>query len=82
MPVIQGNGTVTTSPTGEIFFHRRVFITDKNGVEHQITSDEDMKFIIAQMTPQEFEDWKTRYRFTPITNLTGNPNYTGTFHDR
>lgn len=81
MPVIQGNGSPTGDPYGRTFFHRRLFVTDKNGVEHEIHSDADLKAILDQMTPEELETWKTRYRFTPITNLTGNPNYLGTSRD-
>lgn len=81
MPIIQGNGSPNTSPTGEVFFHRRVFITDKNGVEHEIRTQQDMDVILAQMTPEERKDWEARYRFCPITNLTGNANYTGTLRD-
>ena len=81
MPVIQGNGTLTKSPTGVIGFHRRLFVSDKNGVFHEIRHEKDIEAIIAQMTPQEYEDWKARYRFTQITNLTGNPNYMGTSQD-
>ena len=60
---------------------RKVFITDKNGVEHEITSDEVLKAILAQMTPEQRKDWETRYRFAPIQNLTGNKNYMGTNRD-
>ena len=81
MPVIQGNGSPNGSPTGEVFFHRRRFVTDKDGVEHEITCDADLEKIIAQMTPEEYEKFKAQYRFCSIQNLTGNPNYTGTRHD-
>jgi hypothetical protein len=63
------------------FVNRKWFITDKDGVEHQIRSSEELKKIVAQMTPEEFEIWKAQYRFAPIQNLTGNQDYTGTGRD-
>jgi hypothetical protein len=61
---------------------RTLFVTDKDGVEHQIKSPDDLNAILAQMTPEELELWKARYRFTPIQNKTGIPYYTGTSLDR
>lgn len=81
MPVIQGNGSPTNNPLGETLFTRRVHITDKDGVEHEIVTEADLLAIIAQMTPEQRKDWETRYRFAPVQNLTGNPNYTGTSRD-
>lgn len=81
MGIVAGTGSPNNSPTGEVFFHRRVFITDRNGVEHEITSSAVLQAILDQMTPQELEEWKARYRFAPIQNLTGNQNYTGTLRD-
>ena len=78
MPVIQGNAGQSNDPYGGRHFHRRLFVTDKDGVEHEIVTERDLKRILDQMTPEQLEEWKTRYRFTPIQNLTGNPNYTGT----
>ena len=77
MPILQGTGY----NVGSIFYRRRVFVTDKNGVEHEIRCKEDLEAIIAQMTPQELETFKTNYRFAPIQNLTGNMNYMGTERD-
>lgn len=81
MPIIQGNSGPNFSPTGQTYFHRRLFITDKNGVWHAINTNDDMQRILAQMTPEQFEKFKTNYRFAPIYNQTGNPNYTGTLWD-
>lgn len=81
MPVIQGNGDPTLDPTGQPHFHRKLFVTDKNGVEHEIVTQKDLLDILAQMTPEQRKDWEARYRFAPIENLTGNPNYTGTGWD-
>lgn len=63
------------------FATRKVFVTDKHGVEHEIHSSEELKRIIAEMTPEEFEKWKAQYRFAPIQNLTGILDYTGTGRD-
>lgn len=79
-------GTILSQPNNEItgsftLFERKLFVTDKDGVEHQIKTPADLEAIFAQMTPQQQEDWKTRYRFAPIGNLTGNKDYTGTNRD-
>ena len=58
---------------------RKLFISDKNGVYHEIRTQEDLQRILNQMTPEELERWKTQYRFTPIENRAG--NYTGTIGD-
>lgn len=63
------------------FVTRKVFVTDKNGVEHEIHCPEELERIIAEMTPDEYERWKAQYRFAPIKNLTGNIDYTGTGRD-
>jgi hypothetical protein len=68
-------------PEGSGTFRRTLHVTDRDGVEHEIVVPEDLQRILAQMTPQELEDWKTRYRFAPVENLTGNKNYTGTIYD-
>ena len=81
MAIVAGTGSLNENPDGSVFFHRRLFVTDKDGIEREILTDADMQAILDQMTPQQLEEWKTRYRFAPIINLTGNPNYTGTFHD-
>lgn len=52
--------------------HRHFFITDINGVEVEIKSQGDLLGVLAQMSPEQFEAWKLRYRFTPITK--SNPN--------
>lgn len=62
-------------------FHRRVFVTDKDGVEHEIVTEQDLLDIISQMTADQRKDWEARYRFAPVQNLTGNKNYTGTLLD-
>jgi len=81
MPVIQGNGDPTPSAIGRKFLRRKLTITDKNGVEHVIQTQQDLDAVFAQMTPAELEQWKANYRFAPIQNLTGNPDYTGTMLD-
>lgn len=60
---------------------RKLFVTDKDGVEHEIRTKADLDAIIAQMTPEEYENWKTQYRFAPILNRTGIKDYTGTGRD-
>lgn len=57
------------------------FVTDKNGVEHRITCKEDLQKILDEMTPEEKQTWQDNYRFCPVTNLTGNKDYTGTARD-
>jgi hypothetical protein len=60
---------------------RKLFVTDKDGVEHEIKTKADLQAIFDEMTPQEYEDWKTRYRFAPIQNGTGIKDYVGTSRD-
>ena len=60
---------------------RVLFVTDRNGVEHEIKTKADLDAIIATMTPEEYQLWKDRYRFTPIYNRTGILDYTGTGRD-
>ena len=79
-------GTSPSSPNNEITgdfpqYERKLFVTDKDGVEHQIKTPADLQAIFDQMTPEQRADWMTRYRFSPIENLTGNKNYTGTNRD-
>ena len=74
-------GTYGASWDSPHFATRKLFVTDKNGVEHEIRTQAELDAIIAQMTPQQYEDWKTRYRFAPVQNLTGNKDYTGTIRD-
>jgi hypothetical protein len=59
---------------------RKLFVT-KNGVEHEIKSQEELLLLLADLTPEERKQWEMNYRFTPITNRTGNPYYTGTQMD-
>ena len=70
---------VVNAPSGPI--RRVLFITDRNGVEHEIKTHADLVRILAQMTPAELAAWQQRYRFTPITNNTGIADYTGTIND-
>lgn len=60
---------------------RRLFVTDRNGVEVEIKTDADLRRLLAEMTPEERRIWALRYRFAPIQNNTGNPNYMGTSRD-
>lgn len=60
---------------------RILYVTDRNGVEHPIRTPQDLQDILNQMTPDELALWQARYRFAPVTNCTGNTNYTGTIKD-
>ena len=60
---------------------RILYVTDKNGVEHEIKTKADLEAIFAQMTREEYEQWKENYRFCPITNRTGIKDYVGTARD-
>jgi hypothetical protein len=60
---------------------RRYFVTDKDGIEREIRTSSDLQAILDQMTPEELETWKARYRFAPVQNNTGNPSYSGTWRD-
>lgn len=60
---------------------RRWFVTDKNGNEIEIKSQSDLQRILDQMTPEEKKRFQDQYRFAPIHNATGNPDYTGTGRD-
>jgi hypothetical protein len=73
--------TPPREPEGAGTFRRTLRVTDKDGVEHEIVVPEDLSRILAQMMPEELDRWKTNYRFTPVQNLTGNKNYTGTIYD-
>ncbi len=77
MPVQPGSAS-PNNPESVTTFHRKLFVTDKDGIEHEITTQAQLQAIIAQMTPEQFKEWQARYRFAPIQNLTGNINYTGT----
>jgi hypothetical protein len=68
-------------PEGGPIIVRRYFVTDRDGVEHEITTSADLQAILDQMTPEELETWKARYRFAPVQNNTKNSNYTGTGRD-
>lgn len=57
---------------------RKLFITDKNGIEHEIKSQAELKLLLSSFTDEEKKRWELNYRFCPITNFTGNPYYTGT----
>ena len=60
---------------------RKLFVTDKDGVEHAIRTQEDLDIIMAQMTPEQKKKWEDNYRFCPVRNGTGNKNYVGTGKD-
>ena len=74
-----GNGIF--HPDGTVALSRTLFVTDKNGVWHKISTMGDLERIWAEMTPQQLADWKTRYRFAPVNNATGIRYYTGSFRD-
>jgi hypothetical protein len=79
--------TPTTPLNGRFYddsvpqFNRHFYLTDRDGVEHEIRSNEDLMAILSTMTAEELALWMTRYRFVPITNSTKNPNYTGGARD-
>jgi hypothetical protein len=60
---------------------RRVFYVGKDGQEHEIGSLAELRRMLAEMTPEELRKWNDSYRWTPVTNRTGNPLYTGTLKD-
>jgi hypothetical protein len=61
--------------------HRHFFITDKDGVVVEIRSQTQLNEILAQMTPEQLEQWKANYRFTPITTPAGGIGHTGLSRD-
>jgi hypothetical protein len=61
---------------------RKRFLSDKDGVEHEITCMADLQRILDQMTPEELARWKTQYRFSPIEVDLGNwTDYSGLLRD-
>ena len=60
---------------------RQLVVTDKDGVPHLIRTKADLQAILDQMTPEQFETWKTNYRFAPVWNRTGIKDYVGTSRD-
>lgn len=84
MIVAKGTGPAAKpygNPEGINLLRRRIFVTDKDGVEHEIYTQADLKRILDQMTPEQQKEYKNNYRFCPVTNLTHNPNYTGVVKD-
>jgi hypothetical protein len=87
MPVSLGSNAPSSnpveppkSPTGIVQLRRHWYVI-KDGVQIEITSPEVLDAILAQMTPEEQENFKNGYRFAPVQNLTGNMNYMGTNRD-
>lgn len=64
-----------------IYIKRVLVIKGPDGSEVLIRSKEELDLILNSMTPEQLEEWKKNYRFAPILNYTGNPNYTGTVTD-
>jgi hypothetical protein len=60
---------------------RKYYLTDKDGVEHEIKSQEDLLRILNQMTPEQRKVYNDKYRFTPISNATGSSDYSGLLRD-
>lgn len=60
---------------------RMLTVTDKDGNEVLIEHPEDLRRILAQMTPEQLERWKVNYRFQSIENNTGNSWYDGQIRD-
>jgi hypothetical protein len=60
---------------------RRVFVTDENGEVRLLESFNALKGFLATLTPEELQQFKNEYRFTHITNKTGNVWYAGSIHD-
>ena len=77
MPIVEGVGF----DAGSMYLKRKIFVRDKDGVEHEIRLKAQLDAIIAQMSPEQYETFKINYRFAPIINMTGNINYTGTERD-
>lgn len=61
--------------------NRSLFVTDKDGIEVKINTQADLQRILDQMTPEEKERWRAQYRFSPVVNDTGIPDYSGVFKD-
>jgi hypothetical protein len=74
-----GNGIFHAD--GTVALSRTLFVTDKDGVWHKISTMGDLERIWKEMTPQQLADWKTRYRFAPVNNATGIRDYTGSSRD-
>lgn len=70
-----------TPPPGAARVQRRLYVTDRNGVEVEITSNLQLQQIISQMTPEELAEWKQRYRFTPVNDDTQGGWTTGGLRD-
>lgn len=64
-----------------LFIKRVIVITGPDGNEILIRTKAEFDLLLDSMTPEQLEEWKKNYRFTPIRNYTGNPNYTGTMTD-
>jgi hypothetical protein len=81
MPVVMNNGGPTPSVIGRSFLRRALTITDPQGGDHVIRTQEDLDKVLASMTPEQKKQWEDNYRFCKVDNLTGNSNYTGTLLD-
>jgi hypothetical protein len=76
MPIMGGG-----SPTGgPIFRNREVFVWENGAVRRITTRDELVKYL-ESLPPEEYERFKTQYRFEPVRNNTNNPYYTGSIRD-
>ena len=60
---------------------RRVFVTDENGKVRLLNNFNELKVLLSKLTPEELQQFKNEYRFTHITNKTGNVWYSGSIHD-
>jgi len=69
------------NPEGINRLRRRYFVRNEKGEQVEITSFKEFDIILSRMTPEQQEQFKSNYRFCPITNLTRNPNYFGTLSD-
>jgi len=83
MPVTIGTQIPPQSypPAEALFIERLLVITDPDGNENVIRTKEELDRVLDSMTPAQLEAWKINYRFTPVLNFTGNPNYSGTVTD-
>jgi hypothetical protein len=58
-----------------------ISVQDKDGNKYEIKTEKEFQEFIDKLTPEEYEKWKTSYRFTCIHNKTGNIWYSGTLRD-
>lgn len=60
---------------------RRVFVDDGNGNSVEIKTQAQLRKLLANLSPEDRELWKDKYRFMPISNNTPFKPYCGTGRD-